>query len=515
MIMGKISRLANILSLDPHSKLLKKTFRCKMPKYKSKKQILVEFEMPPDSLFGSAYFLPVLAEELNANCISYQMAPQTLFWQIKRKLYFKLSSSSNFIGKKFVYFRSINTVRKLNVTRSFPLSKEKALEYRYREIRIGDLAYDWFLAKYHEPTVHVGDPRFHLILLQFESYVDQFLDYLKSNTVVAICVSHSVYHFAIPSRIGISQDIPVYQVSLESIFYLNSDNQIAYEGEKFFPKAFKKISREIQEVGIAKAKTRLEQRTSGIAGIDMPYMTESAFALSGKNHSVVTGKNPVKILVASHDFYDSPHVFGDFFYPDFLEWIYALIRISKNCNYEWYIKTHPFLRGSGREILQKAIYETSDFTLLPQSMSHPEIIDLGITHALTVYGSIAHEYPILGIPVINASRNNPHRAYTFSFTPISREEYEGILLDIKNFSYEIDKREIYEFYFMKHIFQGKSWLISDYERYVLETGFPQIQVSREVFFYFFKEDLVFPEVEIRERIIKFIRNQNYMVEQPI
>jgi hypothetical protein len=485
-----------------------------MPKYKSKKQILVEFELPPDSLFGSAYFLPVLAEELNANCISYQMAPQTFLWRIKRPIYFNFSSSSKFIGKKFVYFRSINTVGKRNETRCIALSKEKVLEYRYRDIRIGDLAYDWFLAKYHEPTVEVSDPRFQLILLQFESYVDQFLNYLKCNTVVAICVSHSVYHFAIPSRIGISQDIPVYQVSLESIFYLSSTNQIAYEGEKFYQKDFKKISQEIKDTGIATAKIRLQQRTTGVAGVDMPYMSESAFALSGNNHYVVTGKSSLKILVAAHDFYDSPHVLGDFFYPDFLEWIYALIRISKKCNYEWYVKTHPFLRGNGREILQEALEESSNFTLLPQAMSHPEIIDLGITHALTVYGSIAHEYPILGIPVINASRNNPHSAYTFSVTPKSREDYEGILLNLNDFSYKIDKREIYEFYFMKHIFQGKSWLISDYEQFVLKTGFPQIQISRRVFAHLIKEKFIFAETDIRKRIIEFIRNRNYMIKQP-
>ena len=147
-------------------------------------------------------------------------------------------------------------------------------------------------------------------------------------------------------------------------------------------------------------------------------------------------------------------------------------------------------------------------------MSHLEIIELGITHALTVYGSIAHEYPMLGIPVINASRNNPHSAYTFSFTPNSREDYEQILLNIDKFSYEIDKQEIYEYYFMKHIFQGKSWLISDYERYMLETGFPQRQVSRKVFSYLIEEDLIFPEADIRERIKDFIRNRSYMIEQP-
>jgi hypothetical protein len=207
-------------------------------------------------------------------------------------------------------------------------------------------------------------------------------------------------------------------------------------------------------------------------------------------------------------------IFGDYFYPDFLEWIQALINISYNCNYEWYVKTHPFLRGNGREILHNLVSDVKNFTLLPQSISHPEIVELGITHALTVYGSIAHEYPILGIPVINASRNNPHSGYSFSVTPKSRGEYERIISNLENFEHQIDEREILEYYYMKYILPGKSWLIADYELYTSETGFPQDQVSRKVFTYLLSNNWLFPAADIQERTIDFLRERNYMLMQP-
>jgi len=503
-----------IFSVDSASRLLKKYVQGRIRNRNSKRQILVEFELPPDSLFGAAVFLPILAEELNANCVAYQMAPKTLLWKAKRRIYFNLSSTRKLIGKRFVYFSSSTETNHPPEWRFQITSKEEVLSYCYRNIRIGDLVYDWYLAKYHEPTITIDDYRLKLLLRQFESYVDQFLDYIKENDVAAICVSHSVYHFAIPARIGIKFNIPVYQISLESIFFLDTKNQIAYANEKYFPMEFQEISPEVSGPGLARAKDRLTQRVTGEPGVDMPYMTTSAFARTSATHSVETGDSKIKVLIAAHDFYDSPHIFGDYFYPDFLEWIQALIKISYNCNYEWYVKTHPFLRGNGREILHNLVSDVKNFTLLPQSISHPEIVELGITHALTVYGSIAHEYPILGIPVINASRNNPHSGYSFSVTPKSRGEYERIISSLENFEHHIDEREIFEYYYMKYIRPGKSWLIANYELYTSETGFPQDQVSRKVFTFLLSNNRLFPAADIEERTIDFLRKRNYMLMQP-
>ena len=54
--------------------------------------------------------------------------------------------------------------------------------------------------------------------------------------------------------------------------------------------------------------------------------------------------------------------------------------------------------------------------LLQKNLSHNRIISKGIKCVLTTYGSIAHEYPLFGIPVINAGEN-PHSGYNFSINP--------------------------------------------------------------------------------------------------
>ena len=73
--------------------------------------------------------------------------------------------------------------------------------------------------------------------------------------------------------------------------------------------------------------------------------------------------------------------------------------------------------------------------------------------ALTVYGSVAHELPLLGVKVINASKDNPHKCYNFSVTPKNKTHYEKILKNLKKTkNYKVNKDEVFQFYFMHNNF---------------------------------------------------------------
>ena len=59
------------------------------------------------------------------------------------------------------------------------------------------------------------------------------------------------------------------------------------------------------------------------------------------------------------------------------------------------------------------------------------------------------------------SKNNPHNRYNFNFHPQNLKEYEIILKNLDNLGYQINKEEIYEYYFMRHIFPDGNWLIEN------------------------------------------------------
>jgi len=324
-----------------------------------------------------------------------------------------------------------------------------------------------------EPTLDFSDPRLQSILAECIGYLRFWQEYFDRVNVKAVCVSHSVYHFGIISRVAISRNVPSYQVTAEGIYYLTDKFPMAYTEKKNYPQDFSQFSIEDQDHARELAAERLDLRFSGHVGIDMPYSTISAYGHGtpvGETPSLIQDSKKLKVLVAVHDFFDSPHSFGHNLYPDFLIWMRRLGQLSQKVNYDWYIKTHPDIQGRGAEILAEFISEFPNFTVLPPSASHHQIISEGIDVALTVYGTIGVEYPALGVPVIAASVNGPHSAYSFCYTPGTRTEYEHAILNLHENLSAPDALQVREYYFLNYIHQLKTWVYQDYDAYLDIVG---------------------------------------------
>ena len=108
--------------------------------------------------------------------------------------------------------------------------------------------------------------------------------------------------------------------------------------------------------------------------------------------------------------------------------------------------------------------------MLPEDISHHQIISEGINFALTVHGTIGFEYAYFGVPVINASQNNPHISYDFNIHAKNIEDYSEVLLNLNKLKIKINKNEIYEFYYMHNIYYETNFFIKDYENFLIEIG---------------------------------------------
>lgn len=474
----KVTALIDLFSLDAHSRKMKNHLRKTGAKASNTDQnILVEFGQPPDNLIALSIFLPRLREEFDSNTSSYWMTKKTNISALTRPLKFFFSVSRELMGNEITILPTSKTKRrKIRDTFSAEIAsiytKQDLLELRIHGVRIGDLVYDKYLSDYHEKTVELTDKRFETVLLDCIYFTDAWVKLFKEMRIKAVVVSHSVYHFGIPSRVAIHHGIEAFEVNAHAIYRLTSEFPLAYTDERTFPHEFTKIPHPIAEKGLALARNKLSSRFRGEILDDLPYMTTSAFS-SDDNFQFSTNnlsRQKKVVLVAMHDFYDSPHVYGDHFYEDFYEWLIRLGELSQETDYEWLIKTHPFVRGNGREILESFVKENSNFRLLPLEITHNEIIKNGIDLVLTVYGTIAMEYAALGIKVLNASKNNPHASFNFSITPNSKVEYEEILKNFPQLKFEIDTSQIYQYYFMKHIYHMKTWVYKDYSKYLKETN---------------------------------------------
>lgn len=484
--------------------------------------LLVETQQPSANDIGLSFFIPQFLKMNGGKAIGYSMIPATWTTKFKQALRHNFSVLSSAGCREHLLVPSYYDINKSKYRERikeeiFIVEKMDVANFENYQIDgviIGDLVYDVYLRSGSQATLDMKDPIFIIKLIESLNYFFFWQEYFSKNVISGVCVSHCAYNFGIPLRIALKYGIPGFQVTAESIYRVNSEFPHAYTDFKNYRSDFINLPKEIRESAVAKAKDRLQLRFSGKIGVDMHYSTKSAFAKNSNIINQIVASSKIKVFVAVHDFYDSPHGYGNNFYPDFLIWLEALAKISENTDYEWYVKTHPDLHAAaGEATVRNFVEKNAKFTLLAKETSHFEIIDAGIDIALTVFGTVAMEYSYLGIPVINASRNNPHVAFDFSFTPEDKFAYEETLLNLRAFkdNFVINRTQVEEYYYMAHLSKIKSWTVIDYDRFVEEIGGYRNSTSTEALKYFLdSENTYYPEV-IEKAVDNFLRSQDLFI----
>ena len=371
-------------------------------------------------------------------------------------------------------------------------SKDDVLKIKYKDILIGDLIYDTYLKTFKTYTIKIDDKRLYKMIEDFMSLCYYWDNFFKINKVSAVLAIHSVYSFAIPIRVAIFNDVKVFAMNMERLFCLSKINYLKGTDFHYFPEQFSLLSEEIKKKGMNAAKKNLLNRFRGKTSTeaDLTYTMVSSFSNSLKTKRVLKDTSNLKILISPHDFMDSIHVMGDLLFPDFYEWLIYLGQMSEMTDYEWYIKNRPNYPGKFKLYQSLTNKWTEDICkkfpkikIIDNDVSHHQLIKEGINFVFTCYGSVGIEYPYYNIPVINACKFNPHYRYKFNLSPKSIEEYKKIILNLKNLSIEIKKDEIYEFYFMRHIYNNRQWLTRDHKEMVKKIGGYTDQFSTKLYEY--------------------------------
>jgi len=492
-----------------------RSFRLKSVK-KSKKYILVEAFQTPSNRLGLSIFAPTASNFYKAKLIAFYMMPHTPLKFLKEQIRFLFSVERRIGCSRFIFFGSKNSreyeIKAKDLLNSVSNLRElEALEYQ--GIVIGDLIYDVYLRRFKKPTVDLIDFGLVEVTSQFLQHFDQLYKRFVCEEVAGVCVSHTVYLLGLPSRIAAFFGVPAFQVTGEKIDLICLEKSHAYTSFKYYPEIFRCLPEPIQVKGKRIALERLNRRTSGEIGVDMFYSRASAYSSRQSTQRLLDISSRPKILIAIHDFFDSPHSYGNNFYPDFYEWLLALAKIAKLTDYSWYIKTHPDIRGDGNLVLDSFVSEFTQFKILPASASHHQLIREGISVALTIFGTIGVEYPFLGIPVIAASQNQPHIRYNFCLSPKDAIEYEAILLDIDKLKPPKEMESILEYYFMHNIFMLKSWLIPDYEKYFMDVGGSEFANGWNIFKYFSGELNSFPVETLQKVVSEFLHAKSPFISR--
>jgi hypothetical protein len=481
--------------------------------------VLFELNAMQSAHIAYSYLANMLAKENDAAIKAYFPRAHA---NVREKLLFRLRALFG-LNETGVY-------KSFGATESFGISPSKAQKVKARRlfdglqgklrsrgdiealtingVWVGDLIYDSYLMTHLKPTIDIASFEFRKFLLTSLELLAFWEDYFAEHDVRAINVSHCVYNLAMPLRIAVQKGIPAFQANATHVYRLSPGKLFAYNEFVHYREHFSALPAETRKAGLAEAEGRIRRRFAGEVGVDMAYSTKSAYG-EARHQRLLRESSRKKILIATHCFFDSPHSYGNNIFPDFYEWLDFLGKISEETDYDWYIKTHPdFLPGT-KEIIDGFVARYPKFTLLPSDASHNQIIAEGISVALTVYGTIALEYAALGVPVINASQNNPHIAYHFNLHAKDVEDYRRMLMGLDSLNLEIDRLEVLEYYYMRHIHDAGDLFFESYQETKNGLGGYDAQFSPLVYDKWLAEWTPEKHEAILSDLRSFVRSGNF------
>ena len=336
-------------------------------------------------------------------------------------------------------------------------SKDDLLNFKYKDIKLGDIIYDSYLKENKKATVDVKSKKLARIVERacflVDCYEQEFLKY----GVQEFYVTHATYIcFGAAVRVALKYKIKVFvthSTRWTEFHQLSEEHPLQTPNFKIYKQLFDKL--ENPDICLEEAKQQLEDRFRGAIDPSIAYMKESAYADEDSSIGCISD-NTDNLIIMLHCFFDSPHIYKSMLYPDFYEWVVDTIEVALGAGKAVFIKEHPNGILGNNEIVAELKKNFSNVTFLEKTTSNLTIMKCKIDAVATVYGTIGHEFSYHNIPVINAG-DNPHSAFNFCYNPSSREQYQKLIMDVGSLKKPTnsDKIDILKFYYIHNLYNGK------------------------------------------------------------
>lgn len=335
-------------------------------------------------------------------------------------------------------------------------SEEELLALSFGSTPVGDLVYDTYLRFKPYPTLDISDPYLILVLWRALRCHRKANQYFKQIKPKLFFTSYTTYvQHGVAARVAISLGIPVVSFGNPYDLYkcLTATDSYHTRNTVSYKTLFERLI-DTQE-RLENAEYALKNRLSG--GIDAAtfYMKQSAYLFHQETLPDVKGKR----VIFLHDFFDSPHVYGELLFPDFWKWVCVTFDILLKHNISFVVKPHPNQVPEAKVAVETLMGLYPQVEFISSKFSNVQLVEGGISMALTVYGTVAHEMAYLGVPTL-ACGSNPHQSYSFSKVAHTLGEYEELLLNphlIKQDT-EYMKNESLSFYYMHNLFGSREEL---------------------------------------------------------
>lgn len=303
------------------------------------------------------------------------------------------------------------------------------------------------------PTYTIEDISMKDFLREAVSYIVYWYDYLTNHSVKALILEDGVSREGYARDIACRMGIDVY-VTQNNEFRKLTMNHSIFGYTKYYKKFWDRLSQEEKEYGRKWAKNKLQARLKGDSN-DLRYPDgKSPFSVICEDR-ILEDSDKIKVLICPHIFEEDSYHCSWQLFNNYFSWMVTLGELSERTEYEWYIKKHP--SGAWRDdiIIDEFLKRYVRIKEIPKLVSAKQLREEGLQFALTVCGTIGHEYAALGIQVINAG-DNPHIAYGFNWNPKTRKQYIDLILNLHKLDKKINMNEIYEYFAMHYFYYDEN-----------------------------------------------------------
>lgn len=284
-------------------------------------------------------------------------------------------------------------------------------------------------------------------------------NYLERNDVKTIILLDGVNNGGFLRDLAVTKGIPVY--AMTDVLQKCTYNFHPFGAYSFFKSMWDSLTEKEKQISVKWGKEHLERRINGDSSDLLNKWDRINFSFAEKEDKkrVLEKNDKLKLIIFPHSFEeDSCLCGGNLFDDNYFLWLCHLGELSeKTPFYDWYIKPHPASFGRDIPIIDMIVKKYQRIKKLPMNLSPIQLRDEGVKFALTISGSIGHEYPYIGINVINAGVN-PHDDFGFNITPKSVEEYDKLIMNLQDIHFEVDKEMMYKFYAMNYLIYDWDYL---------------------------------------------------------
>lgn len=309
---------------------------------------------------------------------------------------------------------------------------ESLLEFKIKNLTIGDLIYDTIIRSSNKYTIEKLNYADKYIVFKSIVYYYIYKEILNSNQIKYLIVSHVAYNkFGILARLAKKTGIKVVLVANKIV---KNYHEFHIKDNKLKPT--KQLIDSITKEEINQAKVILKDRLNGSINqhdVLNAYKDKKVYSRFELNHLLSLDNSKKNIFIFPHAFSDAPHNSQRIIAKDYYDWfIKTLNIIDKIQDVNWIIKPHPSAKmynefGEVEKILSHN--KSNHIFLTPSNFSTSSIIN--IAHAVvTVQGTVALEYACYGVPNIICG-DAYYNGFGFTNEAITPEKYESSLRELK------------------------------------------------------------------------------------